>query len=80
MENTKEDQRNGLPSPPREDGEKETDSRRGPLLPDHLREALRRYKISRDGGLTGQLGLFQLQQQGGTERYGVRVQGRRLLK
>ncbi|CAG8980193.1 hypothetical protein HYALB_00012385 [Hymenoscyphus albidus] len=82
LENTREDQVNGLPSPPREeDGEpREVDTRRGPLLPDHLREALRRYKLAREGGLTGQLGLFQLQQQGGTERFGVRVKGRRLLK
>lgn len=33
------------------------ESDRGPLLPDHLREALRRYKKSRAGGSVGYTGL-----------------------
>jgi transcription initiation factor TFIID subunit 11 len=78
---TGEDQTGGLLSPPAEDGiEPQNETRRGPLLPDHLREAIRRYKLTREGGLAGQLGLWQIQQQGGVERFGVRVKGKRLLK
>jgi transcription initiation factor TFIID subunit 11 len=59
---------------------KEKETRRGPLLPDHLREAFRRFKTESSGGSVGQLGLWQLQQHSGVERFGVRVQGKRLMK
>lgn len=71
----------GLPSPPAEEEQhNETDMRRGPLLPDHLRESIRRYKAEADGGLVGQLGLWQLQNRNGVERFGVKVGGKRLLR
>ncbi|PBP20167.1 histone-fold-containing protein [Diplocarpon rosae] len=56
------------------------EKRRGPLLPDHLREAYRRHMLEADGGLVGQLGLWQLQQHSGIERFGVKVGGKRLLR
>ncbi|KAL2062915.1 hypothetical protein VTL71DRAFT_5987 [Oculimacula yallundae] len=75
------DDQTGLPSPPAEgDAPKEKETRRGPLLPDHLREAFRRHMLEGDGGLVGQLGLWQHQQHSGVERFGVKVQGKRLLK
>jgi transcription initiation factor TFIID subunit 11 len=74
---TDEEARTMLPSPPAE-GEEE--KRRGPLLPDHLREAHRRRIISGEGALVGQLGLWQLQQNSGVERFGVKLGGKRLLK
>lgn len=76
------DDQTGLSNPSAEvdsvSPEKET--RRGPLLPDHLREAYRRHMLEADGGLVGQLGLWQLQQHSGTERFAVKVGGKRLLK
>ncbi len=59
-------------------GEKET--LRGPLTDDHLREALRRYKLERDGGFVGLLNLDRLQHPTGAERFGLRTMGKRLLK
>ncbi|KAK8153636.1 hTAFII28-like protein conserved region-domain-containing protein [Phyllosticta citrichinensis] len=49
---------------------------RGPLTPDHLREALRRYKRDREGGAMGFLGL-SLE---GRERTAGRMGGRRLFR
>ncbi|KAF2141830.1 uncharacterized protein K452DRAFT_308885 [Aplosporella prunicola CBS 121167] len=49
---------------------------RGPLTPDHLREALRRYKKDREGGGMGFLGL-SLE---GRERTAGRMGGRRLFR
>ena len=49
---------------------------RGPLLPDHLREALRRYKKARRGGTVGFTGL-SLE---GREVAAARMGGRRLFK
>ncbi|KAF2455973.1 hTAFII28-like protein conserved region-domain-containing protein [Lineolata rhizophorae] len=49
---------------------------RGPLTPDHLREALRRYKKDREGGGAGFLGL-SLE---GRENTAWRVGGRRLFR
>ncbi|KAK8199146.1 hTAFII28-like protein conserved region-domain-containing protein [Phyllosticta capitalensis] len=49
---------------------------RGPLTPDHLREALRRYKRDREGGAMGFLGL-SLE---GRERTAGRMAGRRLFR
>ncbi|CZT05910.1 related to transcription initiation factor IID beta chain [Rhynchosporium agropyri] len=75
------DSQTGLPSPTADgDTAKEKETRRGPLLPDHLREAFRRHMLEGDGGLVGQLGLWQHQQHSGVERFGVKVQGKRLLK
>lgn len=48
----------------------------GPLMPDHLREALRRYKTEQDGGTVGFTGL-SLE---GRERAAVRNGGKRLFK
>lgn len=55
-------------------------NRRGPLRPDHLREALRRYKLSLEGGCVGLHAPWHQQQQSGVERFATRVQGRRLFK
>ena len=54
--------------------------RRGPLRPDHLREALRRYKLAQEGGCVGLHDPWHQQQQSGVERFGTRTQGRRLFK
>lgn len=72
-----------LSSPPAEGDapvEVEKEKRRGPLLPDHLREAHRRHLMEGDGGLVGQLGLWQHQAHTGIERFAVKVQGKRLFK
>ncbi|KAE9364654.1 TAFII28-domain-containing protein [Stipitochalara longipes BDJ] len=71
----------GLPSPPAEgDGPTQKELRRGPLHPDHLREALRRHMLENHGGLVGELGLWQAQSHSGVERFGTKVGGKRLLK
>ncbi len=71
----------GLPSPPAEaDGSSQRETRRGPLLPDHLRESFRRHMLEGNGGLVGELGLWQAQQHSGVERFGVKVRGKRLMK
>jgi transcription initiation factor TFIID subunit 11 len=71
----------GLPSPPAEgDGPAQRETRRGPLHPDHLREALRRHMLENSGGLVGELGLWQAQNHSGVERFGTKVGGKRLLK
>ena len=49
---------------------------RGPLTPDHLREALRRYKKDREGGSAGFQGLSML----GREPTASRAGGKRLLR
>lgn len=48
----------------------------GPLLPDHIREALRRYKADREGGVVGFTGM-SLE---GRENTAVRNGGRRLFR
>jgi transcription initiation factor TFIID subunit 11 len=81
LESSREDQTTGLPSPPAEDDKpKEKETRRGPLLPDHMREALRRHRLTRDGGLPGQLDLWKQQQSSGVERFGIKALGKRLMK
>jgi len=80
LEATQESQ-TGLQSPPlSETEERHKETRRGPLTPDHLREALRRLKLERGGGAVGLLALWKLQQHSGVERFGLKVQGKRLLK
>ncbi len=54
--------------------------RRGPLRPEHLREALRRYKLAYEGGCVGLHDPWHQQQQSGVERFGIRTRGRRLFK
>jgi len=71
----------GLHSPPPSDNDEGLkEKRRGPLTADHLREALRRYKLERKSGNVGLLGLARQQMSNGTERFGLRVMGKRLLK
>lgn len=50
------------------------------LEPEHLREAYRRHKLAKEGGLTGQLDLWQLQNQSGVERFGAKTGGKRIFK
>jgi transcription initiation factor TFIID subunit 11 len=52
------------------------DCDRGPLTPDHLREALRRYKKERSGGSAGFLGLSLH----GKDVVNARMGGRRLFR
>ena len=52
------------------------ESDRGPLMPDHLREALRRYKKDREGGSAGLQGMSLH----GREQMASRTAGRRLFK
>ncbi|GKT52121.1 transcription initiation factor TFIID subunit 12 [Colletotrichum spaethianum] len=72
------------PTPPPKDEASQTqaakEDRRGPLRPDHLREAWRRYKMSGDGGWVGIQGLWHEQQQSGVERFPVRTGGRRIFR
>ncbi|KAM3069057.1 hypothetical protein ACMFMF_009023 [Clarireedia jacksonii] len=79
----------GLPSPPAEDtimeggggdAQEAKEMRRAPLQADHLREALRRSRDATEGGMAGQLNLWQLQQHNGVERFATRVRGKRLFK
>ena len=65
---------------PNSSAEGEEFKKRGPLLPDHLREALRRHKLSGEGGNTGLMGLWQQQASSGVERFGTRMGGKRLFK
>ena len=60
-------------------GENKEDVRRGPLTAEHLREALRRYKAERGGGLVGLMGLDRGQYSTGADRFGLRARGKRLL-
>lgn len=53
---------------------------RGPLMPDHLREAHRRHRLSGEDSLAGQLNLWQAQASSGVERFGPRAGGKRLFK
>lgn len=58
----------------------EKEIRRGPLQPEHLREARRRYRAEMEGGLAGQLSLVQAQASTGVERFGTKFNGKRMLK
>lgn len=56
--------------------EKKREMDRGPITPDHLREALRRYKKDREGGSAGFLGLSGQ----GMERAAARLNGKKLFR
>lgn len=56
------------------------EQRRGPLRPDHLREAWRRHKEEAEGGSVGLLGLWHAQQESGVERFAVKARGRRIFR
>jgi len=58
----------------------EKDDRRGPLRPEHLREAIRRYKLGQEGGGVGMQQLWHLQQQNGVDRFPTRTGGRRIFR
>ncbi|KAK3985745.1 hTAFII28-like protein conserved region-domain-containing protein [Cladorrhinum sp. PSN332] len=64
----------------RVDATAETDDRRGPLRPEHLREALRRYKKGVEGGGVGMQLIWHQQQQNGVERFPTRTGGRRIFR
>jgi transcription initiation factor TFIID subunit 11 len=51
---------------------------RGPLTPDHIREALRRYKKDNEGSSSGFLGLSL--QANGRENVAAKTGGRRLFR
>lgn len=57
--------------------EKTKEVDRGPILPDHLREALRRYKKDREGGSAGFLGASL---GGGVMHAGAKIGGKRLFR
>ncbi|KAL3423122.1 Transcription initiation factor TFIID subunit 11 [Phlyctema vagabunda] len=81
IETAEQTQTGKLPTPPADDeAPREKETRRGPLMPDHLREALRRYRINNEGDGVGQLDLWQHQHQSGVERFGVKVKGKRLMR
>ncbi|OLN88988.1 Transcription initiation factor TFIID subunit 11 [Colletotrichum chlorophyti] len=73
-----------LPTPPpKDDGSQSRaamEDKRGPLRPDHLREAWRRYKMSGEGGWVGIQGLWHEQQSSGVERFPVRTGGRQIFR
>ena len=56
------------------------DDRRGPLRPEHLREAVRRYKMGFEGGGVGMQQIWHHQQQNGVERFPTRTGGRRIFR
>ncbi|KAL2019145.1 hypothetical protein VTK56DRAFT_10017 [Thermocarpiscus australiensis] len=60
--------------------EAEVDDRRGPLRPDYLREAVRRYRKGFEGGGVGMHRIWHQQQQSGVERFPSRTGGRRIFR
>lgn len=65
---------------PRKGKEAESEDGRGPLRPEHLREALRRYRKSQEGGGVGMQLIWHQQQQNGVERFPTRTGGRRIFR
>lgn len=57
-----------------------SENRPGPLRPEHIREAYRRYKVSWEGAGVGMNPLWNEQTQSGAERFPVRTGGRRIFK
>ncbi|KAH7165687.1 hypothetical protein EDB81DRAFT_641093 [Dactylonectria macrodidyma] len=57
----------------------EIDLKRGPMRPDHLREAWRRYKLSGESRGVGVQQLWHAQQNSGVDRFSTRT-GKRLFK
>lgn len=55
------------------------EARRGPLRPDHIREAWRRYKVSGESRGVGIQQLWHAQQGSGVDRFSTKT-GRRLFK
>ncbi|KAL3957140.1 hypothetical protein ACCO45_007718, partial [Purpureocillium lilacinum] len=72
-----------LPTPPPSAkdaaSEEEPDLKRGPLRPDHLREAWRRYRSGGESRGVGMQQLWHAQQGDGVERFSTRT-GKRLFK
>lgn len=72
-----------LPTPPPSTneaaGDDEVEAKRGPLRPDHLREAWRRYRFSGESRGVGIQQLWHAQQNSGVERFSTRT-GKRLFK
>jgi transcription initiation factor TFIID subunit 11 len=75
-----------LPSPPpstndagNDDEVLEPEVKRGPMRPDHLREAWRRYKLNGDSRGVGVQQLWHAQQGSGVERFTTRTR-KRLFK
>lgn len=71
---------NGEGDAPVKDKETEGEEPRGPLRPEHLREALRRYRKSQEGGGVGMQLIWHQQQQNGVERFPTRTGGRRIFR
>lgn len=69
-----------VPTPPPSTEEAEndeaTDLKRGPLRPDHLREAWRRYKLCHENRGVGVQQLWHAQQGTGVERFSTRTRNR----
>lgn len=57
----------------------ENQMRRGPLRPDHLREAWKRYRFSGESRGVGMQQLWHTQQSSGVERFSTRT-GKRIFK
>jgi transcription initiation factor TFIID subunit 11 len=57
----------------------EDQMRRGPLRPDHLREAWKRYRFSGESRGVGMQQLWHTQQSSGVERFSTRT-GKRIFK
>ncbi|PHH89430.1 hypothetical protein CDD83_6062 [Cordyceps sp. RAO-2017] len=73
-----------LPTPPPSTngagaGDEEAEAKRGPLRPDHLREAWRRYKVSGESYGVGVQQLWHAQQGDGVDRFSTRTR-KRLFK
>jgi transcription initiation factor TFIID subunit 11 len=60
--------------------DQKAEDRRGPLRPEHLREAVRRYRKGFEGGGVGMQWVYHQQQQGGVERFPTRTGGRRIFR
>ncbi|KAK4668359.1 uncharacterized protein QC763_001010 [Podospora pseudopauciseta] len=56
------------------------EGRRGPLRPEHIREAMRRYKTGLEGGGVGMQQIWHQQQQSGVERFPTRTGGRKIFR